>query len=88
MILRAQYLKYSSYYTGTALPPADIATETPQAAFDRAYASVNRPWLSAGTRTHLMTYATSAPATSAALRRQRFYTLQTLMLGGPDGQVM
>ena len=29
-----------------------------------------------------------APATSDVLKRQRFYTLQIMMLGGPDGQVM
>jgi hypothetical protein len=34
-----------------------------------------------------MTYANAAPVTSDAQRRQRFYTLQALMLGGPDGQV-
>jgi hypothetical protein len=34
-----------------------------------------------------MDYATSAPVSTAAALRQRFYTLQALMLGGPDGQV-
>jgi hypothetical protein len=96
LITRVQYLKYSSYYSGTAAPPADVLGETPQAAFDRAYASVNRPWLSQGARDSLMTYAAtltttvqnSATTANQAQRRQRIYTLQALMLGGPDGQVM
>ena len=70
--------------------------ETPQAAFDRAYASVNSPWLSAATRARLLAYAAELTAanqngTAAAnvtARRQRFYALQAMMLGGPDGQVM
>jgi uncharacterized protein (DUF1800 family) len=96
LITRVQWLKYSANYTGTAAPPVDVVGETPQAAFDRAYASVNRPWLSQGTRDSLMTYAAtittavqnSTTAANQLLRRQRIYTLQALMLGGPDGQVM
>ena len=88
LVTRVQYLKYSSAYSGTANPPVDIPAETDVQAFDRAYASVNRPWLSEGARTSLLAYAKAAPATTAALRRQRIYTLQSLMLGGPDGQVM
>jgi uncharacterized protein (DUF1800 family) len=88
LITRVQYLKYSTYYAATNVPPADITTETAQQAFDRAYASVNKPWLAQGTRDSLLAYATAAGATTAALRRQRIYTLQSLMLGGPDGQVM
>jgi uncharacterized protein (DUF1800 family) len=87
LIVRAQWLKHSPAYPGMS-PPVDVPAETPQAAFDRAYASVGSPWLSAGTRTALMAYATSAPVDTVARRRQRFYTLQALMLGGPDGQVM
>jgi uncharacterized protein (DUF1800 family) len=92
MVARAQYLKYSAYYPGQALP--DVPVESAQATFDRAYAAAGSPWLSAGTRATLMSYAASAPvnstnpATNANQRRQRFYTLQALMLGGPDGQVM
>jgi uncharacterized protein (DUF1800 family) len=90
MILRAQYLKYSNAaasYPGNVLMP-DPGSETPAVVFQRAYDSVNRPWLSQGTRDQLMAYATSAPVGTVQQRRQRFYTLQALMLGGPDGQVM
>jgi uncharacterized protein (DUF1800 family) len=95
-IVRVQYLKYSTYYgTGQTLPP-DVVGETPQAAYDRAYAAAGAPWISDGSRAQLMAYASSLSAanqngtTAAAIaqRRQRFYGLQALMLGGPDGQVM
>ncbi len=89
-VVRAQYLRYSNAaagYPGMS-PPADVPGETAQAAFDRAYASVSSPWLADRTREELMSYATVAPVDTAARRRQRFYVLQALMLGGPDGQVM
>jgi hypothetical protein len=85
-VVRIQYLKYSTYYPGQTVPL--IPVETAQATFDRAYAAANQPWISDATRATLMAYADSAPVTSDAQRRQRFYTLQALMLGGPDGQVM
>jgi uncharacterized protein (DUF1800 family) len=92
LIVRAQWLKYrgdgaSSAYPGMT-PPPDVPGETPQAAFDRAYASVSSPWLSAAARAALMAYATAAPVDTVQRRRQRFYTLQALMLGGPEAQVM
>ncbi len=92
-VVRVQYQKYSpAYYPGQTLP-ADVG-DTPEAAFARAYEAANSPWLSDGTRTALMAYANAAPVnstnptTQANQKRQRFYTLQALMLGGPDGQVM
>ncbi len=85
-IVRVQYLKYSTYYPGQVVPT--IPVESAQATFARAYAAAGSPWLSDGTRTTLMAYANAAPVTNDAQRRQRFYTLQALMLGGPDGQVM
>jgi uncharacterized protein (DUF1800 family) len=87
--VRVQYLKYSNAangYPGQA-PPA-IPVESAQATFERAYLAAGSPWLSDGTRAQLMTYANAAPVDTDARRRQRFYTLQALMLGGPDGQVM
>jgi uncharacterized protein (DUF1800 family) len=88
-VVRAQYLKYSSYYAGGAAPvPDDVPGETVQAGFDRAYAAAGAPWVSAGTRAALLSYAATLPASTVAQRRQRFYTLQALILGGPDGQVM
>ena len=97
LIARVQYLKYSNYYAG-----GDRATHrsrpTSPARRRRRRSSaptrpLDRPWLSDGTRASLLITQlradTSAPATNAAAqRRQRFYTLQALMLGGPDGQVM
>jgi uncharacterized protein (DUF1800 family) len=96
LVVKAQYLKYSNHYSGTARYPPDTPGETPQQVFDRAYASVNAPWLGAATRARLLAYAAELPAanqngTKAAdvtARRQRFYALQAMMLGGPDGQVM
>ena len=68
---------------------ADNPTETPQAAFDRAYAAVANPWLSAGSRAALIDYATNrAPAKTVAQRKNRQVVLRTLMLAGPDSQVM
>jgi uncharacterized protein (DUF1800 family) len=91
LLVRAQHLMYrggaATSYPGGVVP-ADIPGETAQAAFDRAFASASQPWLSAGAKTSLLAYATGAPVATAAQRRQRFYTLQALMLGGPDGQVM
>lgn len=86
LIVMLQYLKYIGY-PGSTLP-ADIPGETAQQVFDRAYAASNNPWMSAGSRNVLLQWVNSAPATSVNERRQRFYNLQALMLGGPDGQVM
>jgi uncharacterized protein (DUF1800 family) len=98
-VTQAQYMKYSNYYrnTETPVPPAsinhppDVTGETPQEVFERAYASVNRPWLSDATRAALIEWAgtpKAVPTATAAGRRQRFYALQAMILGGPDGQVM
>ena len=91
-VLRAQFLKYSnssSSYPRPALVEVDGGSgETAQALVERAHASVGRPWLSAGTRAALVAYASSAPTATVQQRRQRFYTVQALILGGPDGQVM
>jgi uncharacterized protein (DUF1800 family) len=102
----AQYLRYSNFYDTMPSPapapavnlnyPADVVGELPQAAYERAYASVGRPWISTATRDRLLTYAATLTAanqngTTAAnqqARRQRFYALQAMILGGPDGQVM
>jgi uncharacterized protein (DUF1800 family) len=85
--VRVQYLRYSTYYPGQQ-PLPDPGTQTAEEAFEAAYASVGRPWVSAGTRDHLLEWAATAPTGTLAQRRQRFYTLQAIMLGGPDGQVM
>ena len=72
--------------------PPDVNPETPAAVFDRAHAAVNRPWVSQATKDALIAWAgttAALPVThTAAQRRQRFYALQAMILGGPDGQVM
>jgi hypothetical protein len=91
-VVRAQFLTYSNNvnsYPRPALVDVDGgAGETAEALVDRAHASIGRPWVSDGTRAALLAYATTAATATAAQRRQRFYTVQALMLGGPDGQVM
>ncbi len=90
--VRAQFLMYSnstnSYPRPALVEVAGPPGETPEALLGRAYDSVGRPWLSAGTRSALLAYAASAPTGTISQRRQRFYTVQALLLGGPDGQVM
>ena len=91
-VVRAQFLKYSNNansYPRPALVEVDgPPDETAQALLERAHASTGRPWLAEGTRAALLAYASSAPTATIQQRRQRFYTVQALMLGGPDGQVM
>jgi uncharacterized protein (DUF1800 family) len=97
MIYRAQHLKYSSYYdwaTASSEPynatyyPPDPGTQTAQAAVESAWASVNRPWISDATRSALITWAGTAATGTVQQRRQRFYALQAMILGGPDGKVV
>jgi hypothetical protein len=74
----------------------DKRSESPEDAVERAYGTVNRPWLSTDTRNAILDFSRTLSAANrdgttpaaAQARRQRFYTLQALMLGGPDGQVM
>ncbi len=89
-VVRAQTLVYGTSYPARTAPDADGgAGETPAALVERAHSWAGRPWLAPATRDALLAYATTAPpAVNAAQRRQRFYTVQALMLGGPDGQVM
>jgi uncharacterized protein (DUF1800 family) len=96
LAIRAQFLRYSNYYrnTETPVPPAsvnyppDVNPETKEAVFDRAYAAANKPWISAASKAAIIDYAGTLPVTNATQRRQRFYAVQALILGGPDGQVM
>jgi uncharacterized protein (DUF1800 family) len=97
LIGRLQYLKYSNFYWAEtdatkhypdALLPAHQATPDAAAWVEAAMKSLNYPWISAATRSTLMTYAGTALASTATVRRQRLYVLQALILGGPDGQVM
>ena len=66
----------------------DIVGETPQQAFDRAYAAVGKPWLSPGSDARIRDYAVRTAGGSLNQRTTRQRVLRALMLGGPDGQVM
>jgi uncharacterized protein (DUF1800 family) len=70
------------------IAPQDIPGETPEQAVDRAYQSCGRPWLSARTKELLLDYARRAPVTTTSRRRARQLMLRTMILAGPDGQVM
>ena len=73
---------------GSPAKVLDVPNETPQAAFDRAYGAVGAPWMSAGTRAAIQDYATRASVKSSKDRIARQVMLRTLMLAGPDAQVM
>jgi uncharacterized protein (DUF1800 family) len=66
----------------------DVVGETVQAAFDRAYAGVGSPWLAQGTRDQILAAANRMPSKLPTQRLQRQQVLRTLMLAGPDAQVM
>ncbi|MEO9173990.1 MAG: DUF1800 family protein, partial [Gaiellales bacterium] len=72
----------------TGPPIADVPGEAAQAAYDRAYLAVGSPWLAAGTTTQILAAATSMPSKLPTQRLQRQQVLRTLMLAGPDAQVM
>jgi hypothetical protein len=67
---------------------ADVVGETTQAAYDRAYLAVGSPWLASGTRDQILAAATRMPSKTPTQRQQRQQVLRTLMLAGPDAQVM
>ena len=71
-----------------AIDAGDVANETPQQAFDRAAAAVGKPWLAPDTAARILDYAARTPGTNRGQRTQRQRVMRTLMLGGPDGQVM
>jgi uncharacterized protein (DUF1800 family) len=64
------------------------ATETPAAAYSRAYSAVLEPWLAPATQAAIQNYATRAGSSSSTLRIERQVMLRALMLAGPDAQVM
>jgi uncharacterized protein (DUF1800 family) len=67
---------------------ADVSGETPDQAYARAYAALGSPWLAAGTAAAIQDYARRAPSRTTAQRIARQVMLRTLILAGPDGQVM
>jgi hypothetical protein len=72
----------------TGSPITDVPLETAQAAYDRAYAAIGSPWLATGTGAAVLNAASSMPSKSSSQRLQRQQVLRTLMLAGPDAQVM
>jgi uncharacterized protein (DUF1800 family) len=87
LALKVQNLKYGTLYDGTAHPVAVFGADV-NAAYTEALKAANSPWLSSATANFIKTYAGTLPGTSDAQKRGRFYAIQALMLGGPDGQVM
>jgi uncharacterized protein (DUF1800 family) len=87
LVLRSLYLKHRAY-SGVLAPPADIPGETATQAYDRAYAAVGSPWVSAATVTAIKALAAGMPAGAADQRAQRQYALRAYFLAGPDYQVM
>ena len=76
-------------FTGSQpVDQTDIPGETPQQAFDRAYAATGGGWLSPDNRARILDYAARTPGGTLSQRRTRQRVLRSLMLGGPDGQVM
>jgi uncharacterized protein (DUF1800 family) len=79
-------------FVGQLLSSAKItdagATETPAAAYSRAYSAVLEPWLAPATQAAILNYATRAGSSSSTLRIERQMMLRALMLAGPDAQVM
>ena len=73
---------------GSPAKVVDVPNETPQAAFDRAFGAVGAPWMSAGTRAAIQDYAVRASVKASKDRIARQVMLRTLMLAGPDAQVM
>jgi uncharacterized protein (DUF1800 family) len=73
---------------GSPAKVIDVPGETPGAAFDRAYGAVGAPWISDGTRALIQGFAQSAAAKSSNDRIARQVVLRTLILAGPDAQVM
>jgi uncharacterized protein (DUF1800 family) len=78
----------SDVVSRSEITPTDVAGETPQAAFDRAYAQSGSPWLSSGTRAAMLDYSTRAPVATASQRRARQYLLRAMAVGGPDAHLM
>jgi hypothetical protein len=66
----------------------DVKGETPIAAVTRAQTAVGGPWLADGTLAALRDYATRAASSTTNARRERQLVLRTLILAGPDAQVM
>jgi uncharacterized protein (DUF1800 family) len=84
----ARFAMVNALLTLQPVDQVDVPGETPQQAYDRAYAAVGQPWLSPATIVSIQAFAATAASTTVTQRRTRLRVLRALMLGGPDGQVM
>jgi uncharacterized protein (DUF1800 family) len=66
----------------------DVRGESAASAFNRAYAAAGSPWLAPQTLSALQAFAQAVPASGSQARIERQIALRTLILAGPDGQVM
>jgi uncharacterized protein (DUF1800 family) len=66
----------------------DVRGESAASAFGRAYAAAGSPWLAPQTLSALQSFAQAVPASDSQARIERQIALRTLILAGPDGQVM
>jgi len=66
----------------------DVRGESAPAAYDRAYAAVGSPWLASQTVAALQAFSQAVPSSDSQSRIERQIALRTLMLAGPDAQVM
>jgi uncharacterized protein (DUF1800 family) len=66
----------------------DVADESAEQAYTRAYAAVGSPWLAAGTEREIRRYGARAQYSTPELRINRQIALRALILAGPDAQVM
>ena len=89
MVVKAQYLKYSNYYSRCATQlPARRRVRGGGGGL-RARLRVRRPAVArGGNALGADRLGATAATNTATARRQRFYALQAMILGGPDGQVM
>ena len=80
--------RFAAASKAVAKAQIDDAVETPQGAFERALGGSRPPWLAETSRNALIEYATGASLTTKQKRIARQLVLRTMILGGPDGQVM
>jgi uncharacterized protein (DUF1800 family) len=66
----------------------DVRGETAAAAYDRAFMATGSPWLAPETQAALLSFAQAVPSADSAARIERQLALRTLILAGPDAQVM
>ena len=70
------------------MPIDDLRGELPADAVTRAITAVGSPWLADGTKAALKDYATRANSSKPNASKERQMVLRTLILAGPDAQVM